>query len=162
MNTMPCAVCEEGTVRPTDLYGQRMPYRDEPSLRFDEHVTVMACDTCGERYLRADEPARIEHVLTRLYADQRRDIARAFEARVGEVAPGVALSTWEQAFGLSRGYISRLASGRKTADTRLEIILEGMIKAPHETLCMLDRTGRLPDEIRRAARPLIAPTTARQ
>ena len=142
-----CFSCESGTIRLAGLGGRTFDYRDELSLVFDEKIDAPVCDTCGELFLRADLTARFETVLERLRATRKRTIVQDFVTVSERDFPDVPRALWEDALGVSHGYLSRLLSGKKLPDTALTILLAAFAKKPKKTLELLSATGYMPPEL---------------
>lgn len=138
-----CYSCETGTVQPRNLKGRTFDYRDERALEFDEDLTVPACDTCGELYLKGDLTRRFSEALERLRAERKQGAAVRFIKAATAEFPDVSRAHWEEMLGLSRGYLSRLASGARVADTTLEILLEAFARDPSTVIDALNSAGRL-------------------
>lgn len=144
--TKPCYSCETGTMRRTNLRGRQFDYRDEFRLVFDEDYEVLACDNpaCGELRLGGERTARMNAVLERLRSTRKRAAAQNFVETAEREFPEVPRALWEDAFGLSRGYLSRVVTGKRLPDTPLEIVLEGFAREPRLALRLLKAAGRLP------------------
>lgn len=140
----PCYACETGTVRQTNLRERAFDYRDEVDLIFDEDVELPVCDACGEMSLNAAATKRLNVVLERLRAARKRSAVEAFIDTIGREYPTIPRAAWEQALGLSPGYLSRLASGNRLADTPLEILLAGFAKDPSAVIELIETTGHMP------------------
>ena len=141
----PCYACETGTVRWTNLRGRTFAYRDEVALVFDEDLEALVCDTCDEIALDAATTKRLDVVLERLRAEQKQAAAAQFvDITLRRDYPTVPRSAWEQALGLSPGYLSRLASGSRLADTALEILLVGFAKRPSLVIDLIETAGHMP------------------
>jgi hypothetical protein len=145
--TKPCYACETGTVRPANLRGTTLAYRDEPDLVIDRDVVVPRCDTCGEMWLQARDTAKLNDVLEALRLVRKRQAAEGFVSVVERRYPEVPRAAWEDLFGLSRGYLSRLISGKKVADTPLELWLFGFAQQPDAVLLLLGKTRPLPSAV---------------
>ena len=140
----PCYACETGTVRQTNLRGRAFDYRDEVDLIFDEDAELPVCDACGEMPLNAAATKRLNVVLERLRAERKRSAVEQFIDTIGREYPTIPRAAWEQALGLSPGYLSRLASGTRLADTPLEILLAGFAKDPSAVIELIEATGHMP------------------
>jgi hypothetical protein len=98
----------------------------------------------GRCPLNAAATKRLNVVLERLRAERKQSVVKRFIEIVGREYPTVPRAAWEQAFGLSPGYLSRLASGHRLADTPLEILLAGFAKNPSNVLDLIEATGHMP------------------
>lgn len=144
-----CFSCESGTIRLTPLEGRPFDYRDELALVFDEDVEAPICDRCGELFLRGALTARFEAVLERLRSERKRAIVKEFIDVSERDFPDVPRALWEDALGVSHGYLSRLVSGKKLPDTSLTILLAGFAKEPKKALELFSVSGHMPQELKR-------------
>jgi hypothetical protein len=140
----PCYACETGIVRPTNLRGRAMDYRDARGLVIDEDLILPACDApdCGELLLGTGDTTALTTVLERLRAERKRQAVERFTARAAADFPDVPRGAWEDLLGLSRGYLSRLASGTRLPDTALEIVLTAFARDPRAALRVFELAGR--------------------
>jgi hypothetical protein len=143
----PCYACETGTVRLAQVHGRAFDYRDEVGLVVDEDIQLPVCDTCGEMPLNAAATKRLNVVLERLRAERKQSAVKRFIETVGREYPTVPRAAWEQALGLSPGYLSRLVSGNRLADTPLEILLAGFAKNPGVVIDLIEATGHMPKQL---------------
>jgi hypothetical protein len=139
-----CAACETGTVKPTNLRGRAFDYRDEFGLVFDADLMAPVCDTCGEMFLKSALTRQLGSTLDRLRLVRKRSAVERFVQAADRNYPDVPRAVWEDAFGLSRGYLSRLISGTRVADTALEVLLEGFAREPATVLRLLELAGHVP------------------
>jgi len=142
-----CYSCGRGTIQPRNLRGRTFSYRDEVGLVFDTDLTVPACDTCGEVFLNGAQGKEFSSVLERLRLDRKRSAAVRFVQTVERQFPNVPRAAWEDAFGLSRGYLSRLTSGARFADTALEILLEAFVQDPRIVIQLVQATGHMSQQL---------------
>lgn len=147
--TKPCYSCDSGTMRLTNLRGRLFDYRDEPALAFDEDLEVLACDNpqCRELRLGGERTTRVNAVLERLRLAKKQEAALHFMEAAEREFPEIPRSLWEDTFGLSRGYLSRLATGKRQPDTALEMLLEGFAHQPRLVLSVVKAAGRLPSQL---------------
>jgi hypothetical protein len=124
-------------------------YRDERGLVFDEDLEVLACDrpSCGELRLGGVRTERVNRVLERLRLERKQAAARHFVDTAEREFPDVPRAVWEDTFGLSRGYLSRVLAGKRLPDTPLEMLLEGFAREPRLALALVKITGRLPPQL---------------
>ena len=142
----PCLSCETGTLRRTNLRGTVLPYRDEPDLLVTHDIEVSRCDVCGEMALKASEITQLSAVLEAARVERKRGAITKFVEYVDTEFPDVPRYEWEAAFGLSKGYFSRLTTTR-VMDTPLEILLTGITANPREGLHLLAITRALPPKL---------------
>lgn len=146
--TMVCHKCATGTMRPTNLRGRSLSYRDQSALTFDENLTVPVCDRCGDMRLRRSEVAKFSAVLERLRDARKREAVADFVTVIGAQFGDVPRYAWEDALGLSHGYLSRLESGTRTPDTPLEILMRWVALDSAGALRVLANLGHLPAQLR--------------
>ena len=151
-----CFSCESGTIRLASLKGRSFDYRDEFALVFDEKVEAPICDSCGELFLRGGLTAQFEAVLERLRAERKRTIVKKFISVSERDFPDVPRALWEDALGVSHGYLSRLVSGKKLPDTSLTILLAGFAKEPKRALELFSVSGHMPQELKRLTQRAVA------
>lgn len=144
-----CFSCESGTIRLTSLKGRSFDYRDELALVFDEKLEVPTCDNCGELFLAGVLTVQFETVLERLRSERKRRIVKEFVEVSEREFPLVPRALWEDAFGVSHGYLSRLLSGKKQPDRSLTILLGSFAKAPRKALDLFQLSGHMPPELKR-------------
>jgi hypothetical protein len=149
--TEPCFACESGTVRPTNLMGTRLRYKDEPDLLVSRDIVVPRCDACEEMPLSAKETRHLSRLLEELRTERKHATLASFVKTVEKEFPDVPRYEWEEAFGLSKGYLSRLMKTR-VMDTPLEILLSGIAHRPKEGVRLLALTRALPPALSRAVR----------
>ena len=145
----PCLACESGTVRPTNLLGTKLRYKDEPDLLVTRDIVVPRCDGCGEMPLSATETRQLSRLLEALRTERKHATLACFVKTVEKEFPEVPRYEWEEAFGLSKGYFSRLMKTR-VMDTPLEILLSGIAHHPKEGIRLLALTRALPPALSRA------------
>jgi hypothetical protein len=116
---------------------------------FDENVEAPICDRCGELFLRGELTARFEAALERLRTERKRAIVKEFIDVSERDFPDVPRALWEDALGVSHGYLSRLVSGKKLPDTSLTILLAGFAKEPQKALEFFSVSGHMPQELKR-------------
>ena len=138
-----CFACGKGTIRRTNLRGLTLSYRDEPDLLVTQDIELPRCDACGEMPLKSSETRRLSALLEGLRTARKRATVTKFIAFAESTFPDVPRYEWEQAFGLSTGYLSRLLTTR-LMDTPLEILLSGIAAKPYEALQLLSLTRALP------------------
>jgi hypothetical protein len=93
--------------------------------------------------LNGSDTHRLSALLEELRKDRKRATVTEFIAFAESAFPDVPRYEWEQAFGLSTGYLSRLVTTR-VMDTPLEILLSGITANPREALHLLSITRALP------------------
>ncbi len=101
-----------GEIRPTNIRGERWPYRDAVDLLIDEDLFMPVCAACGEMMLDEGDSKRLDEVLQRAYEEHRHKateqlivcITRDFNITQGEI---------EQILGMSTGYISKVKRREK-------------------------------------------------
>lgn len=144
-----CYACETGTVRLKNVRGRKFDYRDELGLVFNEDLEVPTCDSCGELYMKGELTKRFSSILERVRSAHKQSAVVRFVETIEREFPSIPKAVWEDTFGISRGYLSRLASGARTADTALEILLAGFAREPKTALRLVEAAGHL--------RPQLAP-----
>ncbi len=73
---------------------------------------------CGCRWLQSRDTAKLNEALEALRLARKREAVEGFVSVVEQRYPEVPRAAWEDLFGLARGYLSRLISRKKVADTR--------------------------------------------
>ena len=145
-----CVSCEKGTVKEVDLLGRPFNHGDEHDLVFDESLLVPVCDSCAEFYMNRSISHRFSKVLERLRAERKQRLVARFLETIERELPPVSRATWEEVFGLSRGYLSRLLTGARVPDTALALLLRRFTESPYDELEHLKAQRRLPPELARA------------
>jgi hypothetical protein len=143
----PCYACDNGTVHPKNVRGRRFDYRDELALVFDQDLEVPTCNSCGELYMTGELTKRFGEALERIRSAHKQGAVKRFVETIEREFPTIPKAVWEDTFGISRGYLSRLASGARVADTALEILLAGFAKEPTTALRLVKAAGHLPRQL---------------
>jgi hypothetical protein len=115
---VPCYFCGEGTIRPRNLRGSVLPYRDEREIPVEADVFVPTCDRCDESLLDEESSAALDSVLEPTY---RRLRAERVQHELGLVLSALEITQTdlERLLGLSPGYVSKLLKGKRVAETPL-------------------------------------------
>ena len=114
---MKCYGCFEGEVVATAKAGQTLRYKAIQKLPVPEDLVVPTCNRCGEQWISPADAKRIDAALEVVYRQE-------LLARVRAVLPDPKnADRIERDLGLSRGYLSRLRTGRKIPSEPLVAIL---------------------------------------
>ncbi len=144
-----CLTCEVGQMQRVNLRGASLDYRDELGLIFDDDLHVMRCDNaaCGDMQIKGTQISTMNDVLERLRRERKQQSAQHFLRTAEQLLPDIPRAMWEDILGLSRGYLSRIATGTRQPDSPLEILLEGFSKEPRSALVLIKAAGRLPSAV---------------
>ncbi len=114
---MKCHACSQGEVVLKAEPGRTTRYKTIPNLPIPADLEMRTCDHCGERWFTPADAKRIDAALEVVYRQE-------LLARVRAVLPAAKdADRIERDLGLSRGYLSRLRSGRKIPSEPLVAIL---------------------------------------
>ncbi|MHB1265932.1 MAG: hypothetical protein ACYC1S_16210 [Gemmatimonadaceae bacterium] len=139
--------CQEDAVRLQNLRGRVFELRDENDLVFDEDLVVPVCAACNEFYVRGESLQRVSDALERLHAAKKRATVDQFVEKIEREFADVPRQSWEDALGLSPGYLSRIQRGTRALSLHIEIFMRGIIVEPRETLKLIKLSRRLPAEL---------------
>lgn len=105
-----CGNCGEGMLRPTDVAGMQMEYRDDPRVRIRAKVVLPVCDVCGDMALNAEQTEALDAALEESY---RRKRLRQQRALINDLRrQGLTQMHIERFANLSPGYVSKLRKGK--------------------------------------------------
>lgn len=114
---MKCYACFEGEVVPTTAAGRRSRHKAIQNLPVPDDLAIPTCNHCGEQWISPADAKRIDAALEVVYRQE-------LLARVRAVLPDPKdADRIERDLGLSRGYLSRLRTGRKIPSEPLVAIL---------------------------------------
>lgn len=114
---MKCYACFEGEVVAMAGPGRTLRYKAMQRLPVPEDLVIPTCDHCGEQWISPADAKRIDAALEVVYRHE-------LLARVQAVLPDPKdADRIERDLGLSRGYLSRLRSGRKIPSEPLLAVL---------------------------------------
>lgn len=114
---MKCYACFEGEVVATAKAGRTLRYKAMQKLAVPEDLVIPTCNHCGEQWISPADAKRIDTALEVVYRQE-------LLARVRAVLPDPKdADRIERDLGLSRGYLSRLRTGRKIPSEPLVAIL---------------------------------------
>lgn len=151
-----CGNCGEGMLRPTNVAGMAMEYRDDPAVRVRTQVVLPVCDVCGDMALNAEQTEALDAALEESY---RRKRLRQQRALINDLRrAGLTQTHIERFANLSPGYVSKLRKGKLASGGtfRLLYLLHEIPRQAVEIVSRLDPRlneagARL--EARRARRP---------
>lgn len=114
---MKCYSCFEGEVVPVTKPDRTLRYKAMQNLPVPEDLTIPTCDQCGEQWISPADAKRIDAAMEVVYRQE-------LLARVRAVLPDPKdAERIERDLGLSRGYLSRLRTGRKVPSETLVAML---------------------------------------
>ena len=114
---MKCQACFQGEIVLKAEPGRTTRYKTMPNLAIPRDLEMRTCDHCGERWFTPADAKRIDAALEVVYRQE-------LLARVQAVLPDPKdADRIERDLGLSRGYLSRLRTGRKIPSEPLVAIL---------------------------------------
>ncbi|MHB1265926.1 MAG: hypothetical protein ACYC1S_16180 [Gemmatimonadaceae bacterium] len=142
-----CVACGEDAVRLQNLRGRVFELRDENDLVFDEDLVVPVCAACKEFYVRGPTLERFSDALERLHAAKKRATVDQFVEKIEREFADVPRQSWEDALGLSRGYLSRIQRGTRALSLHIEMFMRGVVAEPLPTLKLIKLSRRLPAEL---------------
>ncbi len=114
---MKCYACFQGEVVPTAGPGRTLRYKAMQKLAVPEDLLIPTCNHCGEHWVSPGDAKRIDAAMEVVY---RKELL----AKVRAVLPDPKdADRIERDLGLSRGYLSRLRTGRKIPSEPLVAML---------------------------------------
>lgn len=114
---MKCYSCFEGEVVPVAKPGRTIRYKAMQKLLVPEDLVIQTCNRCGEQWISPADAKRIDAAMEVVYRQE-------LLAKVRAVLPDPKnADRIERDLGLSRGYLSRLRTGRKIPSEPLVAIL---------------------------------------
>jgi hypothetical protein len=114
---MKCYACFQGEVVLKAEPGRTTRYKTIPNLAIPADLEMLTCDHCGERWFTPADAKRIDAAMEVVYRQE-------LLAKVRAVLPDPKdADRIERDLGLSRGYLSRLRTGRKIPSEPLVAIL---------------------------------------
>lgn len=114
---MQCHACFQGEVVLKAEPGRTTRYKALQKLAVPEDLLIPTCNQCGEHWVAPDDAKRIDAALEVVYRQE-------LLARVRAVLPAPKdADRIERNLGLSRGYLSRLRTGRKIPSELLVAML---------------------------------------
>lgn len=131
-----CGGCGMGMLRPTNVAGMLMGYRDDRRVRIREDLVLPVCDVCGDMALNAEHTDALDAALERSY---RRKRLRQQRALINDLRrAGLTQVQIERFANLSPGYVSKLRQGKLAsgATFRLLYLLHAF---PQEALRVVSR-----------------------
>lgn len=131
-----CGACGEGMMRPRNVRGTMMGYRDDPAVRIRTDLILPICDACGDSAL--DEPMTdaLDDVLEAAYVRKRRKMQCAL---INDLQKrGFTDRQIERFASVSPGYLSKLRQGGIAIGStfRLLYLLHEM---PDEAMAIMSR-----------------------
>jgi hypothetical protein len=133
----PCGGCGEGYLQPTNIRGRKLDHRDDPAVLVLEDLVVPVCDTCGDMPLTLAQATELDAVLERAYRRKRLRQQRALLHDLRD--RGLTQGQIEQFAGLSQGYVSKLAAGKKLAGGKTFKLLYLLHRNPEAALSAIGR-----------------------
>ncbi len=154
----PCGACGEGMLRPMNIVGMVMDYRDDPSVRVRDDLVLPVCDMCGDMTFTLEQAEALDAILERSY---RRKRLRQQCAVINDLRRrGLTQVQIERFAYLSPGYVSKLRKGKLAsgATFRLLYLLHAF---PDEALRAVSRLDPRLQEARASLKPRTSPARAR-
>jgi hypothetical protein len=150
----PCGACGEGTLRPTNIMGMVMDYRDDPRVRIHQDLVVPVCDACEDMTFTPQQAEALDAVLELSY---RRKRLRQQRALINDLRRmGLSQVQIERFAYLSPGYVSKLRKGKLAsgATFRLLYLLHAF---PEEALRAVSRLDPRLQEAQGGLKPRSSP-----
>lgn len=123
-------------LRPANVAGSVMQYRDDPHVRIRDELILPVCDVCGDMTFTQEQAAALDAALETSY---RRKRLRQQRALINDLRrAGLTQVQIERFANLSPGYVSKLRKGKLAsgATFRLLYLLHAF---PHEALRAVSR-----------------------
>ena len=115
-----CGGCGEGMLRPANVVGMVMGYRDDPHVRIRDDLVLPVCDACGDMALDEAQTISLDDALERSY---RRKRLRQQCALINDLRRmGLSQVQIERFAFLSPGYISKLRKGKLASGATFRLL----------------------------------------
>ena len=136
INERSCGACGEGMMRPQNVRGMTMRYRDDPAVRIRSDLVLPVCDVCGDSALDGPMTDALDDVLEAAYLRKRRKVQCAL---INDLRKrGFTQRQIEQFASVSPGYLSKLRQGKVASGStfRLLYLLHEM---PDEAMAIVSK-----------------------
>lgn len=131
-----CGGCGEGMLRPTNVAGMVMDYRDDPRVRIRDDLVLPVCDACGDMTFTHAQAAALDEALERSY---RRKRLRQQCALINDLRRrGLTQAQIERFAYLSPGYVSKLRTGKLASGATFRLLYL-LHELPEEALRVVSR-----------------------